>query len=366
MRNKNGQMSLCDTYSEICEAVENDTPKFLLLLEIHINWSELIPIELHYAYYRSTGRPREYDLESMIRFFILQKILGIQQDNIFLNILKLCRELRDFCGFDSVPDASQITRFRQYFVGYIETMFNKMVELTEPICREIDVKKADYLIYDPTGIPAYVAENNPKFFNTKLNNAKKISRKNPEIKPHALAYSQMPDTAEANPFVNQQYIYGHFCYAHKAGILTNGLGIVRGIAFFDEDFKRRHPEVVTQKTDNPEHDKEIGDLVSLKPVLTDFFEAHPDFSYKTFFGDSAFDSYDNYKMLQDFGFKRMAIPINPRNSANSHKNFDLNGTPVCPADKTPFTFIGYSGGKNRSARFKWVCHKSVRICQTIS
>ena len=47
--------------------------------------------------------------------------------------------------------------------------------------------------------------------------------------------------------------------------------------------------------------------------------------------------------------------------------FDEYGTPLCPLDKTPFIFLGKSGGKNRSQRFKWVCHKSVqsgstRIC----
>ena len=33
-------------------------------------------------------------------------------------------------------------------------------------------------------------------------------------------------------------------------------------------------------------------------------------------------------------------------------------TPVCPDDGTPFTYLGISGGKNRSRRFKIVCHKS--------
>jgi len=51
-------------------------------------------------------------------------------------------------------------------------MFNKVVDITEPICREIDKKKADYLIYDTTGFEPYVAENNPKFFNAKLKQAK--------------------------------------------------------------------------------------------------------------------------------------------------------------------------------------------------
>ena len=88
-----------------------------------------------------------------------------------------------------------------------------------------------------------------------MDNAKKLAKKNPELNAHALAYASMPETAAANPFVKQQYINGHFYYAHKAGILSNGLGIVRDIAFFDEAFKSKHPEVVSQKTDNPEFDE---------------------------------------------------------------------------------------------------------------
>ena len=276
--------------------------------------------------------------------------------------MKMSAELREFCGFDDVPDASKITRFKQDFVAYIEKIFEILVEVAEPICRELNAKKADYLVYDPTGIEAHVTENNPKFLNTKLTQAKKISKKNPDLNPHNLAYSMMPESAAANPFVNQQYINGHFCYANKAGILTNGLGIVRGISFFDEEFKRRHPEVVSKKTDNPELDKEIGDSTSLKPVLSDFFAAHPSFSYNTFLGDSSFDKYDHYTMLRDeFNFDRVAIPLNLRNSSSAHSDFDSNGTPVCPIDKTPFTFIGPAKGKNRSLRFKYVCHKSERI-----
>ena len=71
---------------------------------------------------------------------------------------------------------------------------------------------------------------------------------------------------------------------------TNGLGVVRAISFFDDDFRSKHPEVVAPKSDDPDKDKEIGDSVSLKPVVNDFFDAHPDFHYGTFIGDSAFDS----------------------------------------------------------------------------
>jgi len=359
MRKNKMQMSLLDTYNDVCLAREENKSEFLSLLKEHINLRELIPAEFIWAFYRQFGRPREYTLESFMWFCILQKTIGIEKDSTLLTILGMSEELREFCGFDDVPDASKITRFKQDFVHYIEIVFENLVELTEPICRELDAKKADYLIYDPTGIEAYVAENNPKFLNSKLIQAKKLSKLYPELDPHSYAYSQMPETAAANPFVNQQYINGHFCYAHKAGIFSNGLGIIRGISFFDDEFKRRHPEVVSKRTDNPVIDKEIGDSISLKPAMYDFFEAHPAFSFKTFIGDSSFDSYDNFKMLRDeFHFDRVAIPLNPRNTATAHSDFDDNGTPVCPVDRTPFSFIGPSKGKNRSLRFKWVCHKS--------
>ena len=44
--------------------------------------------------------------------------------------------------------------------------------------------------------------------------------------------------------------------------------------------------------------------------------------------------------------------------------FDANGTPICPFDGTPFTYLGKSGGKKRSLRFKWVCHCSVKSGNT--
>lgn len=60
-------------------------------------------------------------------------------------------------------------------------------------------------------------------------------------------------------------------------------------------------------------------------------------------------------------FNRMAIPLNSRNASGRHGDFDGNGVPVCPIDKTPFSFLSVCRGKNRSERFKWVCHKSQAI-----
>jgi len=342
--------------------LKNDKSNFLQTLKEHIELPRLIPKEFRTAFYKTIGRPRGRTLESFIWFLVLKNIIGIPNDSAFLTVLMLSRELREFCGFDAVPEAWEITTFRKDFADYLVLMFDNLVDETEPVCRELDPKKADYLIYDTTGVKANVAENNPKFIETKLAAAKKAATKNPELNPYAVVYSSLPDTAKANPDVKHQYINGHFCYAHKAGVITNGIGIVRHIAFFDKAFKDKHPDIIEQKTDNPALDKEISDSASLKPVLSDFYAKHSHFKrYKTFIADSSFDSYDIYSMLRDdFHFDRICIPINPRNSASAHTDFDINGTPVCPKDKIPFTFRGLSGGKNRSLRFKYICPKSVQ------
>ena len=117
-----------------------------------------------------------------------------------------------------------------------------------------------------------------------------------------------PDEAESATGAKHQYINGHFCYAYKAGIVTDGLGIIQSIAFFDDDFRKEHPEVVSEKSNDPEKDKEIDDSSALRPVLSDFFKKHPTPSFSTFLGDSAFDSYNNYAMLKnEFNFSRRLL-----------------------------------------------------------
>ena len=343
--------------------MKDNKSNFLKTLKEHIDMSRLIPKAFYEAFYKTIGRPRGRTLESFIWFLQLKNIIGIPDDSAFLTVLLLSPEIREFCGFDSVPEAWEITTFRKDFADYLVLMFENLVDVTEPICRKLDPKKNDYLLYDTTGVKANVTENNPKFIESKLNAAKKSVKKNPELNPYALVYSTLPDAAKANADVKHQYINGHFCYAHKTGIITNGIGIVRHIVFFDDDFKSKNPGIAVQKSDNPTLDKEISDSASLKPVLSDFYDKHPHFKhYKTFIGDSSFDSYDTYSMLRnDFHFGRICIPINPRNSVSAHTDFDLNGTPVCAKDKTPFIFHGISGGKNRSLRYKYVCRKFVRI-----
>ena len=91
-------------------------------------------------------------------------------------------------------------------------MFDHLVDLTEPICQKLNPHNLDDS-YDP----------------------------------YKAAYGSMPTHAAANPAIQQMYINGHFCYAYKFGIVTNGLGIVRDISFYNKDFLTAHPDIIVEK-----------------------------------------------------------------------------------------------------------------------
>lgn len=167
----------------------------------------------------------------------------------------------------------------------------------------------------------------------------------------------MPSVAASSPDAKQMYINGHFCYADKFGILTNGLGIVRDIVFLDDDFKAAHPELpVEKKSGSPEEDKTISDSTALKPILSDLFASHPD----TFLGDTAFDSVEIYSFLRnELGFQKALLPCNPRNeSALKKVGFNEYGYPTCPNDPSlAMKYRGTTKEKERSDRIKWCCPK---------
>jgi hypothetical protein len=217
------QLSLSDVYNNCQDLMITDKPAFFSLLEEHLDISEFIPINFYNAYYQKYGRNRVYPLSAFISSLIFQKIATIPTDSLLILLLNICKELRDFCGFRKVPDASKFTHFKQDFEPFLEQMFYHLVDYTEPICQVIDKALASSLVFDTSGIEAYVAENNPKYLNKVIRQLKTYHKslgEKAKFNPYDKAYSSMPSQAASNPEVKQLHINGHFCYVHKFAIIT--------------------------------------------------------------------------------------------------------------------------------------------------
>ena len=366
------QLSLADIFSDCQEKFENDKPAFLSLLETHIDINEFIPISFRNHFYASTGRTRKYPLQAFLWALIIQRIFSIPTDQLLLTFLTYSKPLREFCGFTKVPDASKITRFKQDFLDDLQLVFDKLVDVTEPICRAIDSAKADMTIFDSSGIEAFVTENNPKYANRIIKQLKAYAKAqgfDNSYDPYKAAYGSMPSHASANPEIKQLYINGHFCYVFKFGIVTNGLGIIRHISFYNKDFMTSHPDIVVEKkSDFPDEDKSVHDSKLLIPTLKDFFSKHPLINPKTFLGDAAFDTAQLYKSLltgDTFAngkhFSKAYIPLNARSGLeNQDYTINENGIPCCPND--PSLTMKYectSKLRNGVTRFKFVCPKMI-------
>ena len=349
------QLSIADIYTNVEEYFEQDKPKLLKLFDQYIDLSELIPQSFNNHYYASTGHPRDYKLTSMLTALIIKMILSIPDISLLINILNLSSELRSLCGFSTVPNASQFSRLKIDFEVDFLQFFNNLVEITEPICKRLSPELASILVADTTGIEGYVKENNPKAFDSVMRNTKKFSKNIPNFNAHSYACSQMPKESLANKDIKLSYINGHYCYSKKVALVTNGLGIIRHIDFYNSD----NSIDIAEALSGAEH-KDDYDSKSLIPVLNNFFSYHPDFKYKYFLGDAGFDAIENYKYL----FKDHAIipiiPLNPRGTKDIGKpKLNENGIPTCPNDESlPMKFDGTSKEKGRSLRLKWLCPKS--------
>ena len=147
----------------------------------------------------------------------------------------------------------------------------------------------------------------------------------------------MPTSASSNHEVKQQYINRHFCYAYKFGIITNGLGIVRSIDFYNKDYLASHPDIVVEKkAKSTDEDKSLADSKALLPTLKDFKTRHPSIKPSIFLGDEAFDTIESYKsVFEDFNFQKAFIPLKVNLSMDNIKyTFNENGIPCCPHDSS--------------------------------
>ena len=319
------QLTLADIFEDCKDIYESDKPQFLTLLENHIDLDEIVPISFRRHYYASTGRNRKYPLNAMLWALIIQRLFSIPTDSLLLVFLHYSRHLREFCGFTKVPDASKITRFKQDFLKDLQSVFDNLVDITEPICQDIDNNLASMLLFDTSGIEAYVTENNPKYANRIIKQLKAYAKANnfdDSYDPYKAAYASMPSSAASNHEVKQ---------------------------------------VVEKKSKAPDEDKSLADSKALLPTLKDFKNKHPNVNPDIFLGDAAFDTIEIYKSLfEDFSFKKAFIPLKTKLSLdNVEYTFNENGIPCCPHD--PSLPMKREGSKShlrsKLPTMKFVCPK---------
>ena len=85
----------------------------------------------------------------------LQRIFSIPTDTLLIVFLKYSQELRNFCGFDVVPDGSKFTHFKQDFLADLQSMLPgtclPLNKILMPAGREcsylIFILMAEYSIY---------------------------------------------------------------------------------------------------------------------------------------------------------------------------------------------------------------------------
>ena len=148
------QLTLAEIFEDCQHKFDNDKYQFLSLLDNAINLDEIVPVSFIFHFYANTGRPHKHQLYPMLKALLILRIFPIPTDTLLIVFLKYSQELRDFYGFDIVPDGSKFIRFKQDFLSDLQSMFNHLVDLTEPICQNLDPTHASMTIFDTSGIEA--------------------------------------------------------------------------------------------------------------------------------------------------------------------------------------------------------------------
>lgn len=357
------QQSFFDINEESRKFLTDNSSNFFELLRSFISFFEVIPCEFYNAYHKTTGRSRTYSIESMLMFFIYKNFRSISKDKTLINILKDSPDLRLHLGFDQVPDPSQISRFKINFSHEIHLTLDNLVSIINKELESINSDFNDFLITDTTGFEGYVTENNPKYYQTKLRQAKtygKTDNAPKNFNPFAYAHGQMPKKASANTDLSLTYLNGHFGYYLPAMIITNGVGVIQDIIFPDD------AQVFTE-TMLADDIKDEYDSTTLIPSLELFFEKQSHHQYDYLLADAGFDGYDNYKYISKKGMVPI-IPLNKRygnTTANCYRfskdnpdtnfYFESDGDLICRQVEQPMKKLGLILSDNRADRFSYGC-----------
>jgi len=377
LANEYEQLDLMGKVSEITKLPCQKPSKFLELINKHIDLSTLIPLSFKNAYYASKTNQRTYSLESMLAILLLMHFFKFANVSNFTTMLDLSPVLQAFCRLPDgdCPDESVLSKFKISFEDEIRLFFEALSLKVMDIFDEHDSTlaanspnkgKNGEAILDSTGLKPKVKENNPKTLESQIRKQSRVKKflerkgQGQNFNPYLAAFKNMPKHAMSNEAIKLGYANGHFGYFYKFGMITNGFGIPLHIHFFDKDFYSNLPS----DFDTPEDQKYIYDNASLAPIFKSFYQRIGSRRFHTFMGDSEFDSYDNYGLLDELGFSKILIPLNDRNTPLSNEPIprDSSGIPHCPKDScSRFIYDGSCKGKKRSLRFKFVCPKSRKV-----
>ena len=154
------QISLSGLMDELSQA-RTKKKEFLEQMERLIPWGEWVA-EIKPCYYKGERGNKPYDLELMLRLYILQNLYTLSDEGTVAEVID-SRAFSEFCGVESsnqVPNGDTLGRFRNLLIrnGIQEKLFTQVVEQLE--ARGLLLKKGT--IVDSTLISAPSSTKNAK------------------------------------------------------------------------------------------------------------------------------------------------------------------------------------------------------------
>jgi IS5 family transposase len=154
------QMSLSAFHDELAQ-VRTKKKAFLEQMERIIPWGEWLAL-IRPCYYKGERGNKPYDLELMLRLFLLQNLYDLSDEGTVAEVID-SRAFSEFCGVDSsnqVPNGDTLGRFRNLLIknGLQEQLFAQVVSMLME--RGLILKKGT--IVDSTIIAAPSSTKNKK------------------------------------------------------------------------------------------------------------------------------------------------------------------------------------------------------------
>ena len=149
--------------------------EFLAQMEKLIPWGEWVE-EIRPCYYKGERGNKPYDLELMLRLYVLQNLYTLSDEGTVAEVID-SRAFSEFCGVESsnqVPDGDTLGRFRNLLIrnGMQERLFTQVVEQLE--ARGLLLKKGTIvdstLISAPSSTKNAKKERDPEAHSTKKGN----------------------------------------------------------------------------------------------------------------------------------------------------------------------------------------------------